>query len=178
MNTQPNRYGLCICRTLARAANPLSLEELIILSWLESRETMGLKGFEQEYPDARKVQNTIYGWRGLRAVGYVALTDGGYVLTEAGRKVVQNGWPKNPGKGAPPPILLQGLRCRAMQLYRDGKLDAATWTDALDFWGKLTPDGFTASITAMDDDDQQVREVGRLHEALLRMFAVRLKLTA
>ncbi len=177
MNTQPNRYGLVICRTLAKHTEPVRIEDLILFSWLEDRETMGLKGYEIHYPDARKVQNTIYGSRGLRANGYVTLRAGGYVITEAGRKAAQS-WPKNPGKSAPPSILRQGTRCRAMQLYREGKLDAATWKDALDFWGPLKPDDFTAVITVMDDDIQDVREVGRLHEALLRMFAVKLKLTA
>ncbi len=180
MNTQPNRYGLVICRTLAKRTEPVRIEDLILFSWMEDRETMGLKGYEIHYPDARKVQNTIYGRRcGLRAAGLIALVDGGYIITEAGRKAAEN-WPTNPGNLSlrAPAIIRQGMRCRAMQLFREGQIERVTWKDALDLWGKLPPADFTEAVAALDDDDQQVREVGRLHEALLNKFAVRLKLTA
>ncbi len=169
MNTHQNSYALAICRALAKVANPLSAEQVVIMSWLESRETMGLRGYEQEYPDARKTQNTIYGKYGLQARGYVALVDGGYVLTEAGRKVATDGWPKPMSRASL--VLENALKCRAMRLYREGRMIGISLADAREFWGLRSAVLFVRAVKkCVSRDSEAVREVLALHLALVSKF--------
>jgi len=50
---------------------PFTFAELLLRSWHHCSEAFGLEDGKLVHPDARKLQNILYGFRGLIGTGYI-----------------------------------------------------------------------------------------------------------
>ncbi len=134
---------------------PFTPEALLLAAWEADPVGFGLPHYQREYPDARKVNNVLYGTKGLIRRGLLTLADGRLSLSGRGLGVVQVA----EAKGAAPADLFQRLLpllgSVAAEKFADGRKNIITFAEACSLWG----------IARGDDVDSRLAAFGReLHE--------------
>src|SRR6266702_659470 len=70
----------------AGGKTPFTAEDLVVSAWRLYKDTFGLQGYADQYPDSNRVLTNIMGTKGLRGKGWIIkVGEKKYQLTEAGR---------------------------------------------------------------------------------------------
>ena len=73
-----------ILEAAAQLGSRFTLQELIVAAWKLSPSLFGLRGFESDYPDSKRVEVNIWGMRGMVRVGLlVRLNDGRFSVSKS-----------------------------------------------------------------------------------------------
>ena len=144
--TLPEKILLAAAALDEAGQSPFSAEALIVSAWQKYPRTFGLKGYAEQYPDSNKVLTAIMGTKGLAHRGWLSKVGQKlYELSREGRHMVKR---LNEGEELPPvavsgkvklspdqETLLQTLLASsAVELYREGRPNEATFADACRFW--------------------------------------------
>jgi hypothetical protein len=122
---------MSVARQLGEHGQSFSAEDLLVAAWKEFPATLGLKGFEMQYPDSHKMVCVLTaGKKGMVGRGLLdQIEPGKYALPTNSR----NGQMETRRQASSP--VARMLRSHAFQLWSEGKIQLATFTDACKFWG-------------------------------------------
>ena len=148
--------------TLLRAAKQLSArspsfsaEDLVVTAWQMDKQTFGLSGFKEQYPNSNKVLVTIMGSKGLVQRGYLRREAAKlYSLTPEGIALI----PTPPARKSEltkdqEKHLYQLLNSAAADWFNTGQAKQITFADALKFWNitqQSDPEQVTTRLAAVD----------------------------
>ncbi len=145
---------------------PFTPEALLLAAWQADPVGFGLPHYQRTHPDARKVNNVLYGSKGLIRRGLLTLEGGLLALSGRGLGVVQVAEAKG---AAPEGLLLRLLPLLgsvAAEKYADGRKNVITFAEACSLWGIARGDDVDARLAAFGRELHELeRHVGR--EALL-----------
>lgn len=63
---------------------PFTFEQLVLAAWEIDKNTFGLRGFEEKYPDSHKLHPNVFGGSALIAQGYLHEKDKSLYITNVG----------------------------------------------------------------------------------------------
>ena len=147
--TVSQKIILAAHRLEEQGQTPFTSEALTVASWKESKQTFGLKGFADEYPDNNRVLACIMGERGLAKRGWlVKVGPKLYSLSKQGkeeaRRVLAGDDSPAPKRRALAQIklpkdverqLLDVMISTAYRRYQENMKREINFKDASKFWG-------------------------------------------
>lgn len=147
--TVSQKIILAAHRLEEQGQTPFTSEALTVASWKESKQTFGLKGYAEEYPDNNRVLACIMGERGLAKRGWlVKVGPKLYSLSKQGkeeaRRVLAGDESPAPRRRALAQIkvprdlenqLKALLLSTAVSRYQQGMKRDINFKDACKFWG-------------------------------------------
>ncbi len=84
--TVPERILGAALALEAAGKTPFTAEDLVVSAWRLYKDTFGLQGYADQFPDSNRVLTNIMGTKGLRGKGWIVkVGEKKYRLTEAGR---------------------------------------------------------------------------------------------
>ncbi len=181
-----------ICEAIHAAGRPLTMEEVVVKAWELDRRVFGLRGFEQQYPNSRRVAESFYGDRGVLAARLIRKTDEGrYALTASGLDLVippeVAGTEPAPAAEHLPRVVQKALETEAYRLYSKGHKESVTFSLACEFWGmpgKAIMRGELGDRVELFDellrirDDQELRVLANCHGWLRDKFQRQIKVAS
>lgn len=83
----PERILVAALKLETAGTTPFTAEDLVVGAWQLYKDTFGLQGYADEFPDSNRVLTNIMGTKGLRGKGWIVkVGEKRYRLTEAGRR--------------------------------------------------------------------------------------------
>lgn len=125
------RHQQTILQAAIEIGEPFTVEELTVKAWLLDKRAFGLRSFEDQHPNSRRVAESIYGQRGLINQGLLAKgPDGLLQITNVGRIRIQN----PSADGSVHYLLSAAMLSEAFLLFSRGEAGGISFRHACDFW--------------------------------------------
>lgn len=174
------------CLTTA-GRTPFHIGTLVVETWYVYPDEFGLHGYEQKYPNANVVISAVVGKRGMVVRGWLRkVVENTYALTETGKNhaaAVRNGHKKEVAsvngthkKRSKDELFLDRLiKTPAHSLDLLENRLAITHSDALEFFGKLSPEELQHRLTKIVESDSSQAGVARAMRHLAEYLVIRFK---
>jgi hypothetical protein len=143
--TVPEKILVAALALEAAGKTAFTAEDLVVGAWRTYKDTFGLQGYADQYPDSNRVLTNIMGTKGLRGKGWIIkIGEKKYRLTEAGRAAAKDFSTDVPlsegragGLSREAITVLERLAVSPPARKAEGgdPVENLTFTDASAFWG-------------------------------------------